>query len=56
MNEKRRLKKLRYGHCPTGCDWIYDYEMVKNNFLVKTKTKYGMWEYLPAFTYKSDKI
>lgn len=55
MNEKRRLKKMRYGHCPTGCEWIFDYELTKHNYLVKTKNKFGVWEYLPLINYKSIK-
>jgi len=37
MNEHRRLKKMRYGLCPTGCDWIEDYEMTKHNCLIRVK-------------------
>ena len=49
MNENRRLKKLRYGHCPTGCDWIEDYEMTKHNCLIKTKSDFGVWEFIPKY-------
>lgn len=53
MNEHRRLKKMRYGLCIEGCDWIEDYLMTKHNCLVKTKTEFGMWEYLPMYVYKN---